>query len=69
MRPYPESHDRVHIMSPSLADLSTLSRLLDEALDLEPAQAEAWLTALPEAHLHLLPQLRDMLAEIGRAHV
>ena len=50
-------------MSPSPADLSTLSRLLDEALDLEPAQAEAWLAALPEAHRHLLPQLRDMLAE------
>ena len=50
-------------MSPSLADLSTLSRLLDEALDLEPAQAEAWLAALPEAHRHLLPQLREMLAE------
>jgi Protein kinase domain len=50
-------------MSPSPADLSTLSRLLDEALDLEPAQAEAWLAALPEAHRHLLPQLREMLAE------
>ena len=50
-------------MSLSLADLSTLSRLLDEALDLEPAQAQAWLAALPEAHWHLLPQLREMLAE------
>jgi tetratricopeptide (TPR) repeat protein len=50
-------------MSTSLADLSTLSRLLDEAFDLESAQAEAWLTALPEAHRHLLPQLREMLAE------
>jgi hypothetical protein len=49
-------------MSSSLADLSTLSRLLDEALDLEPAQAEAWLVALPEAHRHLLPQLREMLS-------
>ena len=50
-------------MSPSPADLSTLSRLLDEALDLEPAQTEAWLAALPQAHRHLLPQLREMLAE------
>ena len=50
-------------MSPSPADLSTLSRLLDEALDLEPAQAQAWLAALPEANRHLLPQLREMLAE------
>jgi len=49
-------------MSPSPADLSTLSRLLDDALDLEPAQAEGWLAALPEAHRHLLPQLREMLA-------
>jgi eukaryotic-like serine/threonine-protein kinase len=49
-------------MSSRLAELSTLSRLLDEALDLEPAQAEAWLAALPEAHRHLLPQLREMLA-------
>ena len=63
MRPYSENHGRVHTMLSSLADLSTLSRLLDEALDLEPAQAEAWLAALPEAHLHLLPQLREMLAE------
>ena len=50
-------------MSPSPADLSTLSRLLDEGLDLEPAQTEAWLAALPEAYQHLLPQLREMLAE------
>ncbi|MEO6408349.1 MAG: serine/threonine-protein kinase [Burkholderiaceae bacterium] len=50
-------------MSRSPADLSTLSRLLDEALDLEPAQAEAWLAALPAAHRHLLPQLRVMLDE------
>ena len=50
-------------MSLSPADLSTLSQLLDEALDLEPAQAEAWLAALPEAQQHLLPQLREMLAE------
>jgi len=62
MRPYCESTAE-STMSPSLADLSTLSRLLDEALDLEPAQAEAWLAALPEAHRHLLPQLREMLAE------
>ena len=58
-------------MSPSVADLSTLSRLLDEALELEPTQAEAWLAALPEAHRHLLPQLREMLAEHrspARAH-
>ena len=61
-----QARRRVPTMSPSLADLSTLSRLLDEALDLEPAQLEAWLAALPEAHRHLLPQLREMLAEHGR---
>jgi Protein kinase domain/Tetratricopeptide repeat len=56
-------------MSPSPADLSTLSRLLDEALDLDPAQAEAWLAALPEGHRHLLPQLREMLAEhLSKGH-
>jgi hypothetical protein len=56
-------------MSPSPADLSTLSRLLEDALDLEPAQAQAWLAALPEAHRHLLPQLREMLAEhLSKSH-
>jgi serine/threonine-protein kinase len=50
-------------MPNSLADLSTLSRLLDTALDLEPEQAEGWLASLPESDRHLLPQLREMLAE------
>ena len=45
------------------ADLSTLSRLLDDALELEPAQVEVWLEGLPERHRHLLPKLREMLAE------
>jgi hypothetical protein len=34
----------------SAADLSTLSRLLDEALDLPVAEFEAWLQALPAEH-------------------
>ncbi|MGB8338200.1 MAG: serine/threonine-protein kinase, partial [Burkholderiales bacterium] len=50
-------------MALNLADLSTLSRLLDEALDLAPEPLEAWFIALPEAHQHLAPQLRKMLAE------
>ena len=50
-------------MPSSLVDLSTLSRLLDTALDLEPEQVEAWLAALPEADRHLVPQLREMLDE------
>jgi eukaryotic-like serine/threonine-protein kinase len=46
-------------LSPS--DLVTLSRLLDEAMDLEPAEAEAWLAALREEHAHLRPKLEEML--------
>ena len=49
-------------MSPGTADLPILSRLVDEALDLDPAQFEAWLAALPDEHRHLVPRLRDMLA-------
>jgi tetratricopeptide (TPR) repeat protein len=49
-------------MSLEPTDLATLSRLLDEALDLSPAEFEVWLVALPPEHLHLLPRLRDMLA-------
>ena len=45
-------------------DLVTLSRLLDEALDMDAAQVPDWLAALPPAHAHLAPQLREML----RAH-
>ena len=45
------------------ADLSALSRLLDEALDLDAAQAEAWLAALPAECAHLQTRLREMLAE------
>jgi serine/threonine protein kinase len=45
------------------SDLAKLSRLLGEALDLAPAQVEGWLEALPEQHRHLVPRLRDMLAE------
>lgn len=44
------------------ADLSALSRMLDEALDLDPAQVDAWLAALPAEQAHLLPRLREMLA-------
>ncbi|MEO7243780.1 MAG: protein kinase [Rubrivivax sp.] len=45
------------------ADLSTLSRLLDEAIDLDAAGVEPWLAALPAEHAHLLPLLRQMLLE------
>ncbi|HWK83854.1 MAG TPA: protein kinase, partial [Caldimonas sp.] len=43
--------------------LAALSRLLDEALDLAPAQVEAWLASLPPEHGPLIPRLREMLAE------
>ena len=47
----------------SPAALSLASRLLDEALDLPAAQLEPWFQALPLASQHLLPMLRQMLAE------
>jgi len=40
-----------------------LGRLLDEALELEPAQHDAWLAGLAQEHLALLPLLREILAE------
>ncbi|HUL65638.1 MAG TPA: serine/threonine-protein kinase [Burkholderiaceae bacterium] len=43
-------------------DLAALSQLLTQALDLLPAAREAWLTALPAKHAHLVPVLRKMLA-------
>ncbi len=49
-------------MLPSPSDLSALSSLLDEALDLDPAQTENWLNTLPEAQWHLRPRLRSMLS-------
>jgi len=47
----------------SREDLGALSRLLDQALDLEPAQVEAWLATLPADQAHLVPRLRSMLAD------
>jgi tetratricopeptide (TPR) repeat protein len=49
----------------SPADIDTLSRLLDEALELEPAQREAWIDALPPAERALTEPLRVMLAREG----
>jgi eukaryotic-like serine/threonine-protein kinase len=48
-------------MSLPLADLPVLSRLLDEALALEPDRRDAWLDALPPEHEHLHPALCTML--------
>jgi len=43
-------------------DLATLSRLLDEAMELPPARLEPWLDDLPAEHAHLAAQLRQVLA-------
>lgn len=50
-------------MTVSVADLSALSRLLDESMDLSPAEREPWLSALPAEVRHLGPMLQDLLAE------
>jgi tetratricopeptide (TPR) repeat protein len=49
-------------MALSSPDLVTLSRLLDESMDLEPAQLQAWLAGLAQEHGHLRPRLVEMLA-------
>lgn len=49
-------------MTPNFADLPTLSRLLDNALALEPDAVDAWVEGLPDEHAHLRPALREMLA-------
>ena len=51
-----------HRHGPELPDLVTLSRLLDEAMDLEPAQLEAWLAALPQEHGTCVRGCEQMLA-------
>ncbi|MBS0448479.1 MAG: protein kinase [Proteobacteria bacterium] len=45
------------------ADLSALSVLLDEALELEPGQREQWLRGLPVEQQHLVGALREMLTQ------
>src|SRR5438270_124189 len=42
--------------------LPTLSRLLDQALDLSPEEREQWLAQLPESDRPLAPTLRELLA-------
>ena len=49
-------------MSLSPADIATVSRLLDEALELAPAEREPWLAALPANLQQHAAMLRDMLA-------
>lgn len=47
----------------SPADLSTLSRLLDEAMDLPAIEVEGWLAALPAEQASLVPRLRQVLGQ------
>jgi serine/threonine protein kinase/tetratricopeptide (TPR) repeat protein len=49
-------------MALSPQDIETLSRLLDAALELEPAAREAWIAALPPHERALAEPLREMLA-------
>ena len=53
-------------MALSPNDIASLSRLLDDALAIDAASHEAWLTALPASQRHLAPALREMLAEHSR---
>jgi serine/threonine protein kinase len=43
-----------------------LNRLLDEALDLPPADRDTWLQSLDSQHAPLKPHLRDLLARAAR---
>src|SRR5215471_4763535 len=48
-------------MRPDAAELSELSRLLDEALELAPGQVEGWLAGLSEEKQRFVKQLRQMI--------
>jgi serine/threonine-protein kinase len=48
------------------AEIETLSKLLDVALELEPGQREAWIASLTPEEQSLAEPLREMLANDGR---
>ena len=50
-------------MAFSLADLSALSRLLDQAMEKDADQIDEWLASLPEEHGHFRQQLCEMLRD------
>jgi len=50
-------------MGLSVDDVAALSRLLDEASELDPGQREVWLSSLPPEQAHLLEPLRAMLRD------
>jgi serine/threonine protein kinase len=52
----------INAMPITAADWKRLSPLLDAALDLAPAQREAWLATLPPEHADLREALTDLLA-------
>lgn len=49
-------------MALTASELAVVSRLLDEALELDAAGQQRWLAALPAEHAALVPVLRAMLA-------
>src|SRR5882672_2598287 len=49
-------------MALAASELAQVSRLLDDALELDAADRERWLAALPAEHAMLVPVLRAMLA-------
>jgi hypothetical protein len=46
---------------------AALNRLLDQALDLAPAEREQWLASLPAEFAALKPHLRDLLSRAAGA--
>ena len=46
---------------------AALNRLLDQALDLAPAEREQWLANLPAEFAALSPPLRDLLSRAAGA--
>lgn len=47
----------------TIQDLPTLSRLLDQAWELDIAERQQWLQTLPLEHARLKSKLQEMLAE------
>ena len=50
----------------SAVEVRVLSRLLEHAQTLKPAELQAWLLTLPEAQQALVPRLRERLQQIAQ---
>ncbi len=50
----------------SAVEVRVLSRLLEKAQTMSPAQLEGWIETLPEAQQTLVPRLRERLAQISK---